>query len=62
MSKSANFPKEVRERAVWLVLELQDSHTSQWSAIGSVAVKIGCAHETLRRRVHQAKRDAGKRL
>ena len=37
MSKSANFPKEVRERAVRLVLEQQDSHASQWAAIGSVA-------------------------
>jgi transposase len=42
MSKSANFPKEVRERAVRLVLEQQDSHASQWAAIGSVAAKIGC--------------------
>jgi transposase-like protein len=61
MSKSANFPKEVRERAVRLVLEQQDSHSSQWSAIGSVAAKIGCTHETLRRWVRQAERDDGKR-
>jgi transposase len=61
MNKSANFPKEVRERAVRLVLEQQDSHASQWAAIGSVAGKIGCTHETLRRWVRQAERDEGKR-
>src|SRR6186713_341154 len=58
MSKSANFPKEVRERAVRLVLKQQDSHASQWAAIGSVAAKIGCTHETLRRWVRQAERDS----
>lgn len=61
MSKTANFPKEVRERAVRLVLEQQDNHSSQWSAIGSVASKIGCTHETLRRWVRQAERDEGTR-
>ena len=36
-------------------------HESQWAAIGSIAVKIGCTAETLRRWVRQAERDAGKR-
>jgi transposase len=61
MSKSSNFPKEVRERAVRLVFEQQDSHGSQWSAISSVASKIGSTPETLRRWVRQAERDDGKR-
>lgn len=61
MSKSVNFPKEVRERAVRLVLDQQDSHESQWSAIRSVAAKIGSTPETLRSWVRQAERDEGKR-
>jgi transposase len=44
-----------------LVLEHQDEHVSQWSAIESIAGKIGCTGETLRRWVRQAERDQGKR-
>src|SRR3982751_3270728 len=34
---------------------------SQWSAIGSIAAKIGCTAETLRKWVRQAERDQGLR-
>jgi transposase len=44
-----------------MVLEHQGEHGSQWAAIGSVAGKIGCTSETLRRWVRQAERDQGKR-
>lgn len=61
MKKQQRFPAEVRERAVRLVLENQEAHGSRWAAINSVASKLGCTAETLRRWVHQAERDAGER-
>lgn len=44
-----------------MVREHQDGHESQWAAICSIAAKIGCAAETLRRWVRQAERDSGDR-
>ena len=39
----------------------QAEHESQWAAIGSIAAKIGCTAETLRKWVRQAERDLGRR-
>jgi transposase-like protein len=58
---SARYSPEVRARAVRMVLEHQGDHPSQWAAIGSIASKIGCAGETLRKWVRQAERDRGLR-
>ena len=44
-----------------MVLEHEEDYSSQWSAIGSIAPKIGCTCETLRRWVRQAERDQGVR-
>ena len=44
-----------------MVLESAEQHESEWAAIVSVAGKIGCTAETLRKWVRQAQRDAGKR-
>ncbi len=61
MNTSKRFPAEVRERAVRLVFEHEGEHESQWAAIGSIAAKIGCTGETLRKWVRQAERDRGRR-
>ncbi len=59
MKKSSKFSQEVRERAVRLVLEHQAEHESQWAAICSIASKIGCTAETLRKWVRQAEHGQG---
>ena len=61
MSSSNKYSPEVRERAVRMVLEHQREEESQWAAIGSIAAKIGCTSETLRKWVRQAERDQGRR-
>jgi transposase-like protein len=44
-----------------LVFEHAPEHESQWAAIESIAAKIGCTPETLRKWVRQAERDEGRR-
>jgi transposase-like protein len=61
MNKTSKFSPEVRERAVRMVFEHQGGHESQWAAIGSIASKIGCTAETLRKWVRRAERDRGER-
>jgi transposase-like protein len=61
MNRNKRYSPEVRERAVRLVFEHESEYDSQWAAIGSVASKIGCTAETLRKWVRQAERDQGRR-
>lgn len=61
MGRPSKFPAEVRERAVRLVFEQQPQHESQWAAICSIAEKMGCTAETLRKWVRQSEMDAGSR-
>ncbi len=61
MARPSRYSQEVRERAVRMVREHEAEHGSQWAAIRSMAEKLGCTAETLRRWVRQAERDAGVR-
>jgi transposase len=61
MSTSNRYSPEVQERAVRMVFEHRSDYPSQWAAIKSIAQKIGCTVEALRRWVRQAERDQGTR-
>ncbi len=61
MNTNKRYSPEVRERAVRLVFDMQKEDQSQWATIQSIADKIGCTHETLRRWVRQQERDEGMR-
>jgi transposase-like protein len=58
---SARYSPEVRARAVRMVLDHQGDYPSQWAAMTSIAAKIGCTPETLRKWVRRAERDCGAR-
>ncbi len=47
MNQQTRYSSELRERALRMVYEVREAHTSQWAAIESVAGKIGCAAQTL---------------
>ena len=49
MARRSRYSPELKERAVRMVFEQQAQHESQWAAISSIASKIDCTRETLRR-------------
>ena len=61
MRKSPKFSPEVRERAVRMVLEHRGEYPSLWTAIESIAGKIGCVPQTLYTWLRQHEVDAGQR-
>jgi transposase len=61
MNRAMRYSPEIRERAVRMVFEHQAEYDSQWAAMGSIAAKIGCTAETLRKWVRRAERDQGLR-
>ena len=61
MARRSRFSLEVRERAVRMVFEHGTQYGSQWEAIRSIAAKIGCSPETLRKWVRRTEVDSGRR-
>ena len=61
MSKTKKYSPEVRERAVRLVQEARKDYPSLWSAVESIAPKIGCAAVTLHEWVKKHELDSGVR-
>ena len=61
MARPSRYSPEVRERSVRMVFEHEREHSSQWAAIVSIASKIGCTPETLRKWVRQTEIDTGRR-
>jgi transposase-like protein len=52
------FSPEVKERAVRMVFEQEGRYGSRWEAVRSIAEKIGCSAEALRKWVQQAEIEA----
>jgi transposase-like protein len=50
MARTSRFSREVH----------RGEYASEWEAMGSIASKIGCTAETLRKWVRQAEIDAGR--
>jgi transposase-like protein len=61
MNKSTKFSPEVRERAVRMVLEHRGEYPSLWTAVESIAPKIGCVPQTLLTWVQRHEIDTGVR-
>ena len=61
MNKSTEFSPEVRERAVRMVLEHRGEYPSLWTAVESIAPKIGCVPQTLLTWVQRHEIDTGVR-
>jgi transposase len=56
------YPKELRERAVRMVIEHRGEYETEYAAIRSIAAKLGVATpESLRKWVRRAEVDAGTR-
>ncbi|MCK1610524.1 MULTISPECIES: IS3 family transposase [unclassified Bradyrhizobium] len=61
-SRTTNkFSPEVRTRAVRMVLDHASEHPSRWTAVMSIAAKIGCTPQTLHDWVKKAEIDSGQR-
>ena len=59
MRRANRYSPEVQERAVRMVHEQESAHSSRWATIVSIAEKIGCTPETLRKWVQRSEIDSG---
>ena len=56
------YPRELRERAVRMVIEHRGEYATEYAAIRSIAAKLGIATpESLRKWIRQAEVDSGQR-
>ncbi|MER5360120.1 IS3 family transposase [Streptomyces sp. NPDC002785] len=55
------YPKQLKERAVRLILETRDQYKTESAAIRSIGAKLDVGPESLRNRVRQAEVDADAR-
>jgi transposase-like protein len=60
MAGSKRYSQEVRERAVRMVFEQEGRYGSRFETIRSIAGKLGCSAEALRKWVKQAEVDSGR--
>ena len=62
MARPSSYPRELRERAVRMVIESKGDYSSEFEAIRSVAAKLGIGSpETMRKWVRRAEVDGGVR-
>ena len=61
MPRSTRYSPEVRERAVRMYFDHREHFSSDWSAMTSIASKLGLTTETLRKWVRRAEIDDGQR-
>ena len=61
MGRPSKYSPELRERAVRMVMEGLGDYGSEWEAIRSIAAKIGCSPETLRKWKRRGEVDRGER-
>ena len=61
MTRRTRYSSEVRERAVHMFFEHENEYDSQWAAIVSIATRVGCTPETLRKWVSQTEVDTDRR-
>jgi transposase len=59
MEKRNRYSPELKERAVRMVFTQGSEYGSQWETINSIASKMGCSPETLRRWVRRVECDRG---